>query len=210
VTTWKQAAIGLGIAAALPAVHAGTFPEVEPNDTLAGAQIISDPGSAQTFINGERTFANPSDDFFRFTVATPTMLYISSTSANAFADSIMGLYGPTGTLLASNDNASLGTSMSAITFLAAIAGNYTLGFSGFNPGLLSCTATVTSCYDTNNDFTFDTFVAGGGAGGSTGWNYAITIAVPEPETYLMLGLGLALAPWLGKRAAARRQKGASL
>ena len=70
---------------------------------------------------------------------------------------------------------------------------------------------MTACYDTNDDFTFDTFVAGGGAGGSTGWNYAITIAVPEPETYLLLGMGLALAPWLGKRAAARRpKKGASL
>jgi hypothetical protein len=198
----------------LAPAHAGTFAEVEPNDTFATAQVISDPGSFLTVINGSRTFGNPSDDFFRFTVASATFLQITSTSSSPFADSIMGLYGPTGILLASNDDANAGTSMSAISFQvgAGMGGLYTLGFSGYNAGLLACGTGVTSCYDTNNDFVFDTFVAGGGAGGSTGWDYTITVnTIPEPETYALFGLGLALLPLLRKRAARLQQvrKGAA-
>jgi hypothetical protein len=198
----KQLATALCLASVLATAEAGVVPEAEPNNTVAGAQLINDPGSAQTTITGARTFADPSDDFFRFMVNVPGPLVITSTGSNSFADSIMGLYGPTGTLLASNDNASGGTSMSAISFNVLSAGLFTLGFSGFNPGLLACTATVTACYDTNDDFSFDTFVAGGGAGGSTGWSYEITItqAVPEPETYLLFGAGLTLLGLSRKRA----------
>jgi len=207
----KLAAIGLAVASAWPVARAGNFNESEPNNTFAGAQLINDPGSVQTVINGQRTFQDPSDDFFRFFVATPSTLQIRSSSPIGAADSIMGLFNAGGTLLASNDDAALGNSMSAITFNALASGFYTIGFSGYNPGLLSCTATVTSCYDTNNDFAFDTFVAGGGAGGSTGWAYAITIdqvtAVPEPETYLLLGIGLAAIPWLRKRGVTVRRRG---
>lgn len=203
---WKRAALALSMAAALPAASAATFAEVEPNSTPATAQVISDPGSLTTIINGARSFADASDDFYRFTVAIPGLLTIVASSSNSFADSVMGLYGPTGTLLASNDDAGPGTTLSAISFNALVAGLYTIGFSGYDPGLLSCTATVTACYDTNNDFVFDTFVAAGGQGGSTGWSYSLTVTqpIPEPETYLLFGAGLALVPWLRRRAAARR------
>nr|WP_259372786.1 PPC domain-containing protein [Schlegelella koreensis] len=191
--------------ATLGTAQAGVFNETEPNNSLAAAQVISDPGSSQLVINGTRTFGDASDDFYRFMVSVPGALSITSTSSSGFADSIMGLFGPNGSLLASNDDAGPSTSMSAITFQVIAAGMYTIGFSGFNAGLLSCAGTVTSCYDSNDDFAFDTFVAGGGEGGSTGWSYTITAnqtaaAIPEPDTYLLFGIGMAMVPLVRRRA----------
>ncbi|MEO8936482.1 MAG: PEP-CTERM sorting domain-containing protein [Burkholderiaceae bacterium] len=197
-TQWlKCCALSLTVAAAaaLPA-HAGTVSEVESNDTYATAQLVASAAAAQTVVNGERSFADPSDDFFRFFVSAFTTLRIASTSPDASADSILGLYGPTGSLLASNDDAGFGSLMSGLTFVTGnLGGLFTIGFSGYNAGLLACTGGVTSCYDTNNDFVFDTFVAGGGAGGSTGWLYSLTIdqaaAIPEPPLLALFGIGLA-------------------
>ena len=64
----KHSALMLALTAGLAPAHAAVFAETEPNDTLATAQVISDPGSLQTVINGARTFLDPSDDFFRFMV----------------------------------------------------------------------------------------------------------------------------------------------
>ena len=90
----KQTAIALAMLATGATAHAGVFNETEPNNTLATAQVISDPGSMQTVINGARSFNDPSDDFFRFMVSAPGALTITSSSTNAFADSVMGLFGP--------------------------------------------------------------------------------------------------------------------
>jgi len=153
-------------------------------------------------INGARTFVDPSDDFFAFEVRSGGALQITTSSPDGFADSVLGLFGPTGNLVASDDDGGPAF-MSAINYVVApgAVGIYRIGFSGFNPGVLSCTATVTACYDTNGDFVFDTFVAGAGAGGSTGWDYAISVSgvalVPEPGAWLLLALGL---PWLVLRA----------
>ena len=193
--------------AAAPA-SAAFVNEAEPNDTWATAQFV--PNSAALIvIDGGRTFANPSDDFFSFDVWGTGLLSISTLSATFGADSIIGLFDPSGALVASNDDAPGSGGMSALQFLVqpGMTGRYTLGLSGYNPGLLACTGTVTQCYDTNGDFVFDTFVAGGGAGGSTGWDYAITIGgvalVPEPSHAALLLLGLPLL-WLRRRAAPRR------
>lgn len=195
----KRSALSLALTAScvVPA-QAGMVSEVESNDSYATAQLVAGTAVAQTIINGARTFADPSDDFFRFFVPAFTTLRISSTSPDAFADSILGLFGPTGLLLASNDDAGTGTTMSGLTFVTGnLSGLFAIGFSGFNAGLLACGTGVSSCYDTNNDFVFDTFVAGGGAGGSTGWLYRITLdqvaAVPEPSIAALLALGFALA-----------------
>ena len=170
--------------------------ELEPNDTLLSAQFIVNTDPSIT-ISGARTFADTSDDFFAFNVVAGGLLSIVSSSANGAADSIMGLYGPNGMLLASNDDAG-GTAMSAIQFtvLAGMTGRYVIGFSGYNPGLLACSSTVTACYDTTGDFIFDTFVPGGGAGGSTGFDYQINISgaamVPEPGSWALLAIGVPL------------------
>ena len=203
---WSKTALVLCVAAAGPLATAGTVTETEPNDTLATAQVVTDPGSLTTVINGTRTFTDASDDFFRIFVGTPGLLTISASSTDPFADSVMGLYGPAGTLLASNDDAGLGTALSALSFNVVSAGLFTIGFSGFDPGLLACTATVPSCYDTDGDFVFDTFVAAGGQGGSTGWSYSLTIAqpIPEPETVMLFAAGLAAIPWMRRRSVARR------
>jgi len=182
------------LAVGTPSAIAAT--ETEPNSTLANAQFVATTGGI-VVIEGSRSFADPSDDFFSFNVLAAGVLSISSASPDGAADSILGLYDPAGMLVASNDDGP-GGSMSALSFNvpSGMAGRYSIGFSGYNPGLLACTAVVTSCYDTNSDFVFDTFVPGGGAGGSTGWDYQINVSgialVPEPGVYLMFGLGLPL------------------
>jgi hypothetical protein len=191
-------AIGFGTTAATAAT------ETEPNDTLATAQFVANTGGSLVIV-GQRSFADPSDDFFSFDVFATGVLSISSASSDGAADSILGLYNAGGTLVASNDDGASG-SMSAINFNVpnGMTGRYSIGFSGYNPGLLACTDAVTSCYDTTGDFVFDTFVAGGGAGGSTGWDYQIDISgvalVPEPGIYLMFGLGLPLLLGLKRRS----------
>lgn len=180
--------------------------ELEPNDTWATAQFVAND-AALIVIDGDRTFANPSDDFFSFDVGGSGLLTISTLSAALGADSIIGLFDPSGMLVASNDDGPGLGAMSSLQFLVqpGMTGRYTLGLSGYNPGLLSCTGTVTQCYDTNGDFVFDTFVAGGGAGGSTGWHYAVTIGgvalVPELPSPALLLLGLPMLLWLRRRAA---------
>jgi hypothetical protein len=190
-----MAAAVLSLAASDPAA-ALAVAEVEPNDTLAGAQQIH-TDDALIAVAGQRTFANPSDDFYAFQVRGPGLLTISSSSLDLAADSIMGLFGPGGALLASNDDTGPSL-MSSISYDVPVGmtGWYTVGFSGFNAGLIACTDEITACYDTDGDFVFDTFVAGGGAGGSTGWDYALDIGgaalVPEPAAYGLMALGLAV------------------
>lgn len=182
-----------------------TVMELEPNDTLATAQFIDNRAASFT-IDGARTFTDPSDDFFSFKVRAAGMLSVTSSSPDAFADSIMGLFDPFGNLVSSNDDGA-GGFMSAIDFDVpdSLLGTYTLGFSGFNPGLLACGAGVPECYDTDGDFIFDTFVAGGGAGGSTGWDYSITLSgnglVSTPATLALVVLAL---PLLRVRRSVRR------
>lgn len=206
VSALRNTGITLALLAAIAApAHANVIGETEPNDTLAAPQVVPQvAGDPITTINGARTFADPSDDFYRFMVPAFTNLRITSTSSDPFADSILGLYGPAGLLVASNDDAN-GTFMSALNyFVTGVGGLFTIGFSGYNPGLLACGGGVTACYDTDGDFLFDTFVAGGGAGGSTGWTYALTIeriaAVPEPGVVVLLGIGLAGLTWSRSRA----------
>lgn len=192
---WAATATPLLAAALLAcASQAHAIGEVEPNSTLATAQLLGAPGGPFT-VTGSRQFADPSDDFFRFNALAGGVLRVVSTSPSGAADSIMGLFNGSGLLLASNDDAG-GGFMSTIEFTLPSAGAYVLGFSGYNPGLLTCTGSVTSCYDTNGDFVFDTFVAGGGAGGSAGWDYTLSFSgaslVPEPHAALLFLPALAL------------------
>lgn len=184
--------------------HALLIPEIEPNDSLETAQLIEAP--LHFTIDGSRTFDDPSDDFFSFHVPLPGILRIGSSSNDAFADSIMGLFGGGG-LLASNDDANDMTSVSAIEYLVrpGFTGLYTIGFSGFNPGLIACGDGVDACYDTDDDFYFDRFVAGGGAGGSTGWDYGITVSlvtqvVSEPSPLLLSAAALTLLGGMRRKA----------
>ena len=207
------AAFGGCLAALLSPGLAQAFNEAEPNDTLATAQAFANtPGNM--FIDGSRTFANTSDDFFSFLVRGAGQLRIVATSTDATADSIMGLFNAAGVLVASNDDAG-GGPMSIIDYTvpAGQLGRFSIGFSGYNPGLLSCAGSITQCYDTNGDFVFDTFVAGGGAGGSAGWDYRLTLSgvalVPEPRTALLFApAALALLLWR-RRTDARRQAAAA-
>jgi hypothetical protein len=180
--------------------------ENEPNDTLAQAEVLNNPAGS-FLIGGSRSFADPSDDFFSILVRQAGMLRIAASSSSSAADSIMGLFDSSGQLLASNDNGAGMGGMSLIEFGITAPGTYTIGFSGFNAGFIACTDTVTQCYDTDGDFVFDQFVAGGGDGGSTGWDYQLHVsgvaAVPEPASMLLLIPGLAL-PALSRR---RRMQG---
>ena len=198
------AALAIAVAVGWPGA-AVAVNEVEPNDQRTAAQMISNL-AGNFVIDGGRSFANTSDDFFSFMVRGPGLLRIESSSPDGAADSIMGLFNAAGSLLASDDDSGPGA-MSTIDYMVGAAGIYTLGFSGYNPGLLACTGSVTQCYDTNGDFLFDTFVAGGGSGGSAGWDYRISLSgvalVPEPHAALMLVPGLA---WLMLRRRQRSDK----
>lgn len=197
-TQFLKAAFASVLPLVCTAASALAVNEAEPNNTLATAQFIVTADSL-IVVNGARPFADTSDDFFSFMVRGAGLLNIATLSSDLAADSVMGLFDPAGNLVASNDDGPGGSLMSAIQFVvpAGLTGRFSLGFSGYNPGLLACTETVTVCYDTNNDFVFDTFVAGGGAGGSAGWNYSITVSgvalVPEPGALALLALGL---PWV--------------
>lgn len=169
--------------------------EIEPNNTLGTPQTPR-VQVAPFVVTGSRLFADPSDDFFSFQVQAAGLLRIVSGSNNSSADSIMGLFSGASSLLASNDDAPGSGFMSTIEFALPAAGTYVLGFSGYNPGLLACSGVVTACYDTNGDFIFDTFVAGGGAGGSAGWDHTLSFSgaalVPEPHATLLFLPALAL------------------
>lgn len=199
---WLAAAVWLSCGTAAQARV-----DTEPNDTFDAAQRLGVPGGAFE-VTGGRSFADPSDDFFRFRALSSGVLRIESTSSNAAADSVMGLFNGRGRLLASNDDAG-GGSMSTIEFLLPRKGAYVLGFSGYNPALLSCAEGVTACYDTDGDFVFDTFVAGGGAGGSAGWDYTLRFTgaslVPEPPTALLFLPALALLQLVRARRSTARQ-----
>ncbi|MCK7495856.1 MAG: PEP-CTERM sorting domain-containing protein [Comamonadaceae bacterium] len=192
--------------------HAISVDELEPNDTVSTSQRLFTSGSPIT-VNGERTFSDPSDDFFSFRAASDTLIEISawltSDDLIANAESAFGLFGPADELVASAFGSTnvAGGSLGTISFMAGAGGLYKIGFSGFNPGLISCGGAVTACYDTDDDFIPDSFVAGGGVGGSAGWNYAINVtAVPEPSTLAMLLAGVAIvagAARPGRRTANR-------
>ncbi|MCY7315088.1 MAG: hypothetical protein LH480_05560 [Rubrivivax sp.] len=201
---WLPAAAGLTLALTCAGASAITISEREPNNTGATAQAVLTNDSTIR-INGARTFTDPSDDFFSFDVRQGGLLSIVTSSRDFFADSILGLYSPSGLLLASSDDAPGRGLMSAIQFLvpAGLTGRFTIGFSGYNPARLTCSATVTECYDVSGDFVFDNFVAGGGAGGSTGWDYAIDIGgvslVPEPGALALWALGVPLLAAVARR-----------
>ena len=189
------------------------YVELEPNDSLGTAQVIlhTDP---VVMIDGSRTFNNPSDDFYSVFVRKGGMLSIKASSPDGAADSIMGLFDPLGNLVASNDDGPGNGTMSTIDYLidGLAMGWYSVGLSGFNPGLLACVPGVTACYDSNGDFLFDTFVAGGGAGGSTGWDYQLTLSGPGlvsvPNPTALVGLALALLAAGRYRQARQRNTGA--
>lgn len=199
------AALFCAVFLGLPGV-AAAINESEPNDEWAAAQAVGNL-RGDFVIDGGRSFADPSDDFFSFTVRGPGLLRIESSSPDTAADSIMGLFDAGGSLLASNDDGPAGA-MSVIEYTIGSAGVYGLGFSGYNAGLFSCTGMVTQCYDSDDDFVFDTFVAGGGVGGSTGWDYRISLSgvalVPEPHAALMLLPGLATLLVTRRRRLGRR------
>jgi hypothetical protein len=201
-------AMGIGGAAAAPIV------EVEPNDPFANAQDVTGVSESVSIL-AERSFADPSDDFFTFMVRRAGLLTIVASSPDGSADSVMGLYGPGGALVASNDDGGLGGMMSAISFMVngGMTGRYTVGLSGFNPLLIACAGPIVRCYDTDNDFLFDTYVPGvtpeNGAvlGGSTGWTYTLALSgvglIPEPGSVLLIGLAGALLLLRRRGGAAR-------
>jgi hypothetical protein len=182
--------------------------ESEPNDNLAGAQFVNVLQSSVD-IQGERSFASPSDDFFSFVVRRAGLISISSTSPDGAADSVMGLFDPLGNLVASNDDGGIGF-MSAIDFMVtdAMLGTFTIGFTGFDPGLIACAGAVTQCYDSDGDFVFDTFVAGVG-GGSMGWGYTISVSgdglVSSPGSLALAALGLPLMALARRRTRRARR-----
>lgn len=200
----------LALLLAMPLAVTATVAEVEPNNSLATAQVLTGGGNGMLGVAGERSFADPSDDFFAFYVARGGLVSIASTSPDGFADSIMGLFDPSGMLVASNDDGGAGF-MSDIDYVVpdSMTGIYKLGFSGFNPLLLACGGAVTECYDTDGDFVFDTFVAGGGAGGSAGWTYEITlrgsVLISEPPAPLLAATALLLLAAPMRRRARRQQ-----
>src|SRR5690349_8995219 len=112
---------------------AASVNEAEPNDTWSTAQFVVND-AALIVIDGDRTFANPSDDFFSFNVPGTGLLSISTLSAALGADSIIGLFNPAGVLVASNDDGPGFGAMSSLQFmvLPGMTGRYTLGLSGYN------------------------------------------------------------------------------
>jgi len=131
-------AVGLSLAPARPALAA--VPEVEPNGTLATAQPVvpaqtllttafPPPGSG-ALVTGS---VAPGDvDYFAFDLAAGQLLTVAvvTDDEGALADPVVGLFDPTGALVATDDDSGPGF-LPALRLVVPTAGTWKVAVSGF-------------------------------------------------------------------------------
>jgi Bacterial pre-peptidase C-terminal domain/PEP-CTERM motif len=177
----------LGLAVMSNPAQAATFNEVESNDTLSTAQVLSGLGTANT-VNASR-IDDSSADYFSFSLNAGDSVTFETATPGNLSDTVIALYGSGQNLLALNDDGPAFPA-SALTFTATSAGIYYLGVGDFGDTNYDGQGTLTSL--SGNVF---------GGGGASNYSYTLSVGivpqvVPEPSSMaglLLLGLGGATA-----------------
>jgi Bacterial pre-peptidase C-terminal domain len=159
-------AIGVSFSA-----QATTFVELEPNDTLATAQLLIHNGSIE--LNGfrESSPTNGFNDFFRFSATVGDQL-VFRVNAIGGGDPLIRLLSSTGTFLAQDDDGGGGFN-SLISYNVTNSGDYVAAVRGFG----------------NSVYSYDLKITG----------LTPVSAVPEPGEWAMLLCGLAFVSTVARR-----------
>lgn len=160
--------------------RAESFIEIEPNNTLPTAQVLTTTTGTIT-LTGFREAGSGLEfnDFFRFAAAAGDIISLRVVPVELEGDSLIRLFGINGNVLAENDDSedSFGLDSAILNFSVTTTGLYTLGIRGVGNSAFNYNLTITGLTPTQ------------------------TAAVPEPTTLALLGTGI-----VGLVARRRRQR----
>ena len=187
------------VAGARPAAALTTFTEIEPNNSLAGAQFLNTTDN-QIVVNGDRISSTTADWYkiwfdagskiLNMTVTAPGGNVLTAAGTEYLNDPMLGFFNSAGTELAFNDD--LG------------------GAAGWNSGLSNINIATSGYYYVAVTGYFDRSFNGSGPFSSraNGWTYQLALSrtsVPEPSEWATLGLVALGLGGLIVRARARKR-----
>ncbi len=156
---------------------AGTFSEVESNNTLGTANFLGSFGAPGGSLLVTGAIGDNDVDWYSFTLDnTASLSVFAAFSTVSGADGILQLVTDTGDVIAFDDDSGVGL-MPLIQFDGLAAGSYYLGMSGFGD-------VDASSVDTNE--------LADGIGHSQSFDYKLAIGfsiVPAPGALTLLGMG---------------------
>lgn len=172
----------LTVAGARPAAALTTFAEIEPNNSLAGAQFLNTTDT-QVIVNGDRISSTTADWYklwfdagtkiVNLTVTAPGGNVLTALGTEYQNDPMVGFFNAAGTELAFNDD--LG------------------GAAGWNAGLSNVNIATSGYYYVAVSGYFDRSFNGSGpfSTRANGWTYQVALSrtsVPEPSEWATIAL----------------------
>lgn len=158
--------------------NASSYVEIEPNDTVATAQILIHDGSINLTGFRESSPVNGFNDYFRFDATAGDALTIQ-VNAIGGGDPLIQLLDGAGNFITFDDDSGGGLN-SLINYTATATGNYFLGVRGFS----------------NSVYSYELVVTG----------LTASAGVPEPATWglMILGFGAVGGAMRRRRSAAAK------